>query len=358
MLLVPVGIVLSSVVLAAHAATAAATGAAAAPRSYYISPSGSDANPGTLQKPWKTTQPFGASLAANPGDRVLFEGEPAEHLGVGLTVTRGGSAAMPLAIGSYGGSSGFATLVGGSLVLDGASHVDARGLFLVGNAAPGAASARSSGVYLLCGNHTAPRRCVGVSLTDITVKAFGVGVNIYGQGGGGFDGLSLLRVHATENIRQGISSSGPYPRNAGAYAHRNMSIANCTASHNLGDSTVTKSHTGSGIVLSNVDGATVSWCSAHSNGWLQASAGGGPVGIWAWEARSVAISHSAAWNNSNGLGLHDGGGFDLDGGVTDSGKKTHHLLRHLCIKNDDFTKTGSGQTKGKHSKRDAFSYSD
>ena len=115
----------------------------------------------------------------------------------------------------------------------------------------------------------------------------------------------------------GISASGPFPRDACAYAHKNIS-RNCSAARNLGDSTYTENHSGSGIVLSNVDGATVVWSTAHSNGWHQASHGGGPVGIWAWEACAVVIRHCAAWNNSNGVGQNDGGGFDLDGGVTDS----------------------------------------
>ena len=317
-----------------------------APRSFYISPSGRDGGAGSETDPWQTTAPLAAGgassggFAAVPGDAVLFEAVVHGSRCCGLRVTRGGSAARPLTIGTYEppsvpsssvarpgdrrrlqaaapaqGLGSPATLPSSALLLDSASHVAVCGLALLGPAADGEASS-TNGLTLSCAG--AGTRCAGVSLTDVSSSGWGIGVNIVGQDGAGFDGLALLRVYAHDNVRAGISSSGPFPRQKHVYAHRKMVLSNCTASRNLGDATDTKSHTGSGIVLSNVDDATMTWCSAHSNGWLQASGGGGPVGLWAWEARAVVISHSSAWNNSNGVGLHDGGGFDLDGGVTDS----------------------------------------
>jgi hypothetical protein len=75
------------------------------------------------------------------------------------------------------------------------------------------------------------------------------------------------------------------------------------------------SWTGSGIVLSGVQGASMEGCSADRNGALSANAvGGGPVGAWAWDATDVAIRGCTASGNLSGNG-RDGGGFDLDGGV-------------------------------------------
>jgi hypothetical protein len=49
--------------------------------------------------------------------------------------------------------------------------------------------------------------------------------------------------------------------------------------------------------------------------------------------------------------------FEWDGGDAGARCETHGLLlRHLYIKNDDFTKTGSGQTQGKHSKKKATTF--
>ena len=46
--------------------------------------------------------------------------------------------------------------------------------------------------------------------------------------------------------------------------------------------------------------------------------GNGPVGIWAYEADSVIIQHCLSYKNKTSKGGADGGGFDLDGGVTHS----------------------------------------
>jgi hypothetical protein len=314
--------------LALMSAAAAAAAAAAPPpppprRTYFISPNGVDDNNGTRQAPWRTTAPLGGAFAAQPGDAVLFEAGALHTSPGNLQISRGGSARQPLTIGAYGpgngvggGGGGQATLKGAALQLMSTSNVVVRDIALVGPPGVGI-EPQSPGVMLFCTSGHATR-CAGVSLTDVSISGFAVGLKILGEGGAGFDGLSLLRVHANDNKNQGIAASGPFPRPKGVYAHRDMSLVNCTAARNLGDPLQTSSHTGSGIVLSNVDGATMRWCSAHSNGWRQASTGGGPVGLWAWEARAVVISHCSSWNNSNGAGVHDGGGFDLDGGVTDS----------------------------------------
>ena len=45
--------------------------------------------------------------------------------------------------------------------------------------------------------------------------------------------------------------------------------------------------------------------------------GGGPIGIWAWDANRVVIQFNESHHNLTGSSK-DGGGFDLDGGVTNS----------------------------------------
>ena len=56
--------------------------------------------------------------------------------------------------------------------------------------------------------------------------------------------------------------------------------------------------------------------------------GGGPVGIWIWNARSGKIQHSFSHNNHSGTSIHDGGGFDIDGGSSDC------IIRN-CISSDN-----------------------
>jgi hypothetical protein len=46
--------------------------------------------------------------------------------------------------------------------------------------------------------------------------------------------------------------------------------------------------------------------------------GNGPVGIWAWESNNVRIQYCISYRNKTSKNAKDGGGFDLDGGVTNS----------------------------------------
>ncbi|MGC3974336.1 MAG: hypothetical protein QM771_08160 [Nitrospira sp.] len=72
-------------------------------------------------------------------------------------------------------------------------------------------------------------------------------------------------------------------------------------------------HSGSGIILGNVDSGVIEWSKAYENGRL----GNAGVGIWTYDSTKVAIQHNESFANHTS-GDADGGGFDLDGGVTDS----------------------------------------
>jgi hypothetical protein len=71
-------------------------------------------------------------------------------------------------------------------------------------------------------------------------------------------------------------------------------------------------------MLSDVDGAWVVDSRAYENGSSSNWSGGGPVGIWAWDATNVTLENNWAYDNRSGVAGIDGGGFDFDGGVTHS----------------------------------------
>ena len=73
-------------------------------------------------------------------------------------------------------------------------------------------------------------------------------------------------------------------------------------------------HCGHGVVIGQVDGAVIQNSTAYSNG---AVAGKGNVGIWTWQSNNVTIQYNTAYDNLSPEGA-DGGGFDIDGGVTNS----------------------------------------
>jgi hypothetical protein len=68
---------------------------------FYVSPSGSDANPGTASAPWRTVGKVDRSRLA-PGSTILFRGG-SSFTDATLTPLTSGSAGAPIRFGSYGG---------------------------------------------------------------------------------------------------------------------------------------------------------------------------------------------------------------------------------------------------------------
>jgi hypothetical protein len=66
------------------------------------------------------------------------------------------------------------------------------------------------------------------------------------------------------------------------------------------------------------DSVTIDHCTATNNGWDMPRLGNGPVGIWTWMSDHVTIQYCISYRNRTSKGGKDGGGFDLDGGVTNS----------------------------------------
>jgi hypothetical protein len=135
----------------------------------------------------------------------------------------------------------------------------------------------------------------------------------------GFNDVRITNVKAHDNVIAGIEVLGDFDTAAGMesmYAHSKFYVGHTEAYNNTGRASYTAKHTGSGIVVSDVEGAVIEHSRAHHNG-ANNDATGGPVGIWAWDARGVIIQHNESYENRTDAGA-DGGGFDLDGGVTDS----------------------------------------
>jgi hypothetical protein len=118
----------------------------------------------------------------------------------------------------------------------------------------------------------------------------------------------ITHVHAHQNGYAGINSGGDLSKN--------LYIGYCLTENNPGDPSILKNHSGSGIIVSKVEVALVEYCESTYNGWDQPWTGNGPVGIWTHNADRVTIQHCIAHHNRSTAS--DGGGFDFDGGVTNS----------------------------------------
>jgi hypothetical protein len=273
-------------------------------RNYYIDPGGNDQNDGSRVHPWRTLEAVGrVRLAA--GDSVFFRGGAVFHgmlrIGHGGGSGSGGGAGHPVWVGAYG--AGFSTIDAGdsaAVVLDGVEWAAVSGLRLVG--AGRKDGNIKDGLDLVDCHHV---RLSGVDITGFQKS----GLLIYSS-----TDIVIERVFAHENGAAGIAVEG----SAGKRESRNLKILYCRTDDNPGDPTNLTNHSGNGIVAGHCTNLLIDHCSATNNGWDMPRIGNGPVGIWCYESDSVTIQHCLAYRNKTSVGGADGGGFDLDGGVTNS----------------------------------------
>jgi hypothetical protein len=119
-------------------------------------------------------------------------------------------------------------------------------------------------------------------------------------------------VEVRDSVFQGNGKEGLLTWGANFDASTNVRVVDCQAYDNTGV-TGLKNNSGSGIILSSVKGGVIEGCVAYHNGTI----GHGGVGIWAYNADSVVIQHNESYDNQT-TSTADGGGFDLDGGCTNS----------------------------------------
>ncbi len=277
------------------------SGGCAQAQKYYVSPSGSDANPGSQVKPWQTIARVNSADLC-PGDKVLFEGGKTFPGTILLDNKDSGAAGNRVELSSYG--EGKATIDGGDdsgLMARGCSHLAITNLKFIG-------SGRKTG-------NTKSGVMVAES-DDILVDQ--IEVSGFQKSGLLFAGVRdgrATHVYAHDNGADGIAVGARGEAPDDAWSER-IYIGYCVAENNPGDPTNLDNHSGSGIVVGGVRDCLIEYCEAMNNGWDMPRTGNGPVGIWAWKADRVVIQFCVAHDNkSPGW---DGGGFDLDGGITNS----------------------------------------
>jgi len=267
-------------------------------RDYYVNAAGDDAKPGTQTQPWKSIAKVN-SIEFEAGDRILFEGGKTFGGTIRIDKDDSGTSEQKVLVTSYG--RGRAVINGGSgraLTADGCKHLVVKNLEFVG--AGRKTGSEETGVVI--------HDCDNVEVDNIEVSGFRLG-------GVRFSGVRdgrMTNVYAHENGATGII--------AGASEQyrwcEDLYIGYCVAENNPGDPCNLTNHSGNGIVVGNVNNAVIEYCEAMNNGWDMPREGNGPVGIWAWNANDVTIQFCIAHDNKSPG--HDGGGFDLDGGITNS----------------------------------------
>lgn len=288
------------------ALSAAATATPAYATDYYISRSGNDANAGTSSTaPWQSLARMN-SVRLLPGDRVLLRGGDVFTGGLTFDAGDAGSSTAPIAITSYG--TGRATITAGT----GAGiYVYDSGGYAISNLALVGAGGAASGIVLYS-DLPADAKLSYVRIDAVDVSGFGRdGIEIGAWNNyAGFRDVRITNTSAHGNARTGIFVYAQLPG-----SHEQVYVGHSRAYDNPGIATAT-SNTGSGIVLSGVNGGTIERSVAHGNGRL-CTAVGGPVGIWTYDSNAVVIQHNESYGNHTASSA-DGGGFDLDQNVSNS----------------------------------------
>ena len=293
---------------------------------YFVSPRGDDSHPGSEARPWRTiAQVNRHRLAA--GDTVLFEGGQIFEGPLLLDDRAAADPSRPVVIGSYGNGravihAGFGT----AILVWNVGGVTLRDLEVRGD---DAGVSRGYGIEVL--NERGTARLDTISLENITASGFhwaGIYVGGVPSVPGatppppgsryGFRDVRISHCTAHDNMYYGIWVSGPWwSGKTTGYANQNVTISDSMAYDNPGDPAYEDNHSGNGILLDDTDGGLIDHCAAWHNGAANGSTQGGPVGIWTDESNRVTIQFCESYNNRTG-GAADGGGFDLDGGVTNS----------------------------------------
>jgi hypothetical protein len=281
---------------------------------YYVSVQGNDHNPGTSPAlAWRTTARVNATTF-QPGDQVLLEGGQSFWGNIWLRSSSQGTASQPITFRSYGG--GQAVIQSDStfgFYAHNTAGIAIRNLAFVGS---GRLSNQNSGIIFYLDSANAHLQYLRIDSVDVSgYRSSGLSIGSWN----GLSGYANVRVTNSDfhaNGEVGFNSYAYFPAPQG-YAHHNWYVGNCRAYDNSGRADITSIHTGNGIMLSGIDQALMEQCTAYHNGWLNGSTAGGPVGIWGWGCNALTIQKSESHHNMSGTNK-DGGGFDLDGGCTNS----------------------------------------
>ena len=293
-------------------------------RSYYVSAGGDDSNPGTLERPWCSIEKVNA-MRFTPGDSILFHAGDSFHGNLVLDERSRSSVRRPITIGSYGASRAtIAAGTGTAVLVKNLGGIVVRDLVV-----QGAGAARNRGAGIDIRNTGA----VAVRLEFVRVESVDASgfrwAGIYVGGGSnssaapgsvtqsGFRDVRIAYCVSHHNLYYGIHVSGPFDMYPSTYANADVTVSDSVAHHNSGDPFYTDNHSGSGILVENTDGGVIERCVAYENGGSNGGLTGGPVGIWAHNANRIAIQSSISFRNRT-KGSADGGGFDFDGGVSNS----------------------------------------
>ena len=288
---------------------------------FYFSAAGHDqTGDGTELQPWRSISKFN-TLDLEPGDRVFFRGGDTFSGSLLLDsndtgVDSNGQLIAPIVLSSYGGNLIDRASIRShpteeALLAYNVGGIELRNLEFFNGGTH--ASNDATGIQFLLDENVGSgiAHLSHIRIDNVASRGFHrSGLSLYAAGSAGYQDVEVTNSQFHENQFAGIDISAA---DWTELIHRDVRIDGVTAHNNPGYAGC-QPHCGHGIVLGQVDGAVIQDSVAHSNG---VEAGKGNVGIWTWQSNDVTIERNSAYDNRSPHG-GDGGGFDIDGGVTNS----------------------------------------
>jgi len=285
------------------------TGCSAPISSYYVSSlTGNDRNPGTIEKPFQTIGRVN-QLKLQAGNSVFFAGGQTFK---GNLYFKGisGTKENPVQVSSYGKGRAIIDAGNGTgIKADSCAWLQVKNFKVLGS--DRLKGNEGSGIEL--------RKTQNCMIDSVETSGF-LWSGIKAVGG---RNLRITHVYAHDNGFSGINVESDGQDSGGlegswGKSFRDVYIAHCVAENNPGCPVVKNNHSGNGILIGGVTKGVIEYCEAMNNGWDMPREGNGPVGIWAYQSDSITIQYCYAHDNKTSAKGKDGGGFDLDGGITNS----------------------------------------
>jgi len=272
---------------------------------YYISDVGSDSAAGTsTAAAWKTIAKVN-TVAFKAGDQILFQGGKTFTGMVQLDALDTGTTAAPIVVGTYG--TGRATIDGGNSSAFYAYNTAGFSVKDLDFKGSGRLNNFTNGVVIYADKVTTTKFSK-VHFDSVTVSGYGKEGFSLGSGSGSA-GYNDVRITNSSFFDNG--NSGLFTYAAVRNVHTNVYVGKVRAYGNSGNLNISPEVTGSGILLGNVNGATIEYSVAFNNG----ATGNGGAGIWTYDSTKVLIQYCEAYQNKTS-GSFNGDGFDLDRSVS------------------------------------------
>lgn len=266
---------------------------------YFLNPiSGKDDNPGTASQPIRSIKELNLRLEKRAADINLAGGQVFNGTLILKNII--GPETHPVKINSWG--DGRAMINGAdseAIRIDECKNIWVTGVDIKGNGRKD--GNKTNGLSIIHSDN-----CI---IENVNASGFQKsGIDLYDC-----ETIVVKNVTASENGFSGINVMGSKRGKSGK-----IMIQDCISENNPGDPSNLDNHSGNGILVGVSDDVTIDHCSATNNGWDMPRQGNGPVGIWAWESNKVTIQYCISYRNKTSKNAKDGGGFDLDGGMTNS----------------------------------------